>query len=285
MMDVLPHREFFMLSAAFYMLAFAVGVRAFLLHRRYSQPWMQVLLVLGWALQFIGLSLRGRDAGGCPLGNGFELLQFLAWSAVFLYFVVGPSFRMSLLGFLSAGLAAILGLVALIPRSWDAPYVSRWLGSDPLTEAHAALAVFSYGVFGLLALVGLMYWMQHRDLKQHKRSIWYDLLPPIIQLDVIGLRLLTTGWVLLSVSLLLGAGLYLLGSIEGLEAKLAMTWGVWLGYAVLWVLRVRGRITGMTMARMGWWLFVLALFSLWAVETGRRVSRSSAEPVRLMDLP
>jgi HemX protein len=48
--------------------------------------------------------------GGCPLGNTFEIVQFVAWSAMLLYFFVGTAFRVSLLGLFTAGYAATLAL-------------------------------------------------------------------------------------------------------------------------------------------------------------------------------
>ena len=45
----------------------------------------------------------GAEIKACPLGNTFEISQFIAWSLVLLYFIIGPAFRLRLLGFFTAG--------------------------------------------------------------------------------------------------------------------------------------------------------------------------------------
>lgn len=269
-MPMLPHREVFGVAALCYLLAFGFGLRSLWMHRRYSRPVMVGLMVVGWVLQSWAMTQRGALVSGCPLGNLFELFQFVIWSLVLLYFLVGPAFRMSLLGFFAAALAALLGVVSLLVPAWDHAYrvTDRYFGTEPLVEAHASLAVFSYGVFGLLAMVSCMYFIQHWGLKHRKSEGIFALLPSIVQMDQIAYRLLIIGLAVLTVSFVCGVGIYVDGHHAVSVMKLVVTGGLWGAYVFLSLLRWRGIYVGLAFARWCVILFAIALLSLWPVDAG-----------------
>ncbi|MEM6822003.1 MAG: cytochrome c biogenesis protein CcsA [Verrucomicrobiota bacterium] len=279
-MEVLDHRWAFWLAGIWYFFAFVFAILSLGAKRRYSRPWMLVLMLGGMTFQTWGLWLRGQDFGGCPLGNPFELLQFVSWSAVLLYFLIGPAFRMSLLGLFSAALAAFLGLGSLLNPLWDAPYKIRLFGTHPVVEAHASLAVFSYGVFGVLALVALMYFFQYYGLKQGKSTGIFAYLPSIVQLDQIAVRLLWVGLAVLSFSLVFGFRLYSDDQITTPVSKLIITLAVWGGYGALSVLKWRGVCVGKRFAAACIILFVMAIVSLWPVDAGRQLANNNGEDLR-----
>src|SRR4051794_14607940 len=113
MFAALTDRQWLWLSAGFYLAGFLLGTWSLLRHGKPSGVKVSTLLALGYALQLVGLGLRGRAVGGCPLGNTFEIFQFTAWSATTLYLVVGVTFRSSVFGYFTSGLAAIVTLVSL----------------------------------------------------------------------------------------------------------------------------------------------------------------------------
>src|SRR5687767_11908451 len=185
-------------AAGFYSAGFALGTVALLRHGRPSGGITYALIAIGYALQLVGLGVRGRAVGGCPLGNQFEIYQFTAWSAITLYLVVGVAFRNSLLGYFTSSLAAALTLVSLAIPSWDATHRLHIFGSNPWIELHAALAVFSYGVFALLALTSIMFLFRNHSLKSKHLGGWFSFLPSILDLDHIGVRLLGAGVTILT---------------------------------------------------------------------------------------
>ena len=67
----------------------------------------------GFILQTAFLSIRGHAVGRCPLTNLFEVLIFLAWSIALIYMVVGPAYRLSLMGAFTAPLVLIVQGFAL----------------------------------------------------------------------------------------------------------------------------------------------------------------------------
>jgi HemX protein len=278
MLSALTDRQWFWLAAACYLAGVALGTTALLRGRRHPRALMLVALAAGFALQTAGLAARGRAVHGCPLGNTFELFQFTAWSSASLFLVVGPVFRVSLLGYFTALLAAALTTVSLAVPAWDAAKRAHLFGNNPWIELHAALAVFSYGVFALLALTSAMFLLRNYSLKSKHVGGWFSFLPSILDLDHIGVRLLDAGMALLTASLVVGA-VWWLPHPETVDLpKLLMTAGVWAAYAVVLTLRLAGRLPPRRLAWACAALFGAALLSLFAVNASRHPSPGPTAP-------
>lgn len=274
-------RTWLWFAAAFYFAGFALGTIAVLRERRHPRALMYAIITAGFACQTIGLYIRGRAVGGCPLGNTFEILQFTAWSAIVLYLVVGATFRLSLLGYFTAMLGTALTLVALVVPAWDATRRTGIFGDNAWIEFHAAIALFSYGVFALLALTSIMFLLRHYSLKHKRLSGFFSFLPPIVDLDHINLRLLITGVLLLAGSLAVGS-VYWADTPEAVKtSKLLVTVGVWLAYGIALWLRLAGRLGSKRLAWVCVALFGAALLSLQPVNASRHgdaVAARAAEP-------
>lgn len=269
MLAAFTDRQWLWLSAGFYLAGFLLGTWSFLRRGRPTGVLVYGLIAIGYGLQLAGLGIRGRAVGGCPLGNTFELLQFTAWSAISLYLVVGVAFRSSVLGFFTASLAATLTLVSLAVPAWDAARRVRIFGQNPWIELHAALALFSYGVLALLALTSLMLLLRHFSLKSKNLGGIFSFLPSMVDLDQIGLRLLTTAVVLLAASFAVGSNYWLRDSASATSFKLIFTVAVWLAATVALILRLRGQLLAKRFAWTGLLLFAAALLSLWPVDASR----------------
>ena len=266
-------------AAGFYFAGFALGTIALLRHGRPSSLATYALIVVGYLLQLAGLGIRGRAVAGCPLGNQFELYQFTAWSAITLYLLVGVTFRNSLLGYFTSCLAATLTLISLAIPMWDTTQRTHIFGANPWLELHAALGLFSYGVFGLLALTSIMFLLRNYSLKSKRLGGWFSFLPSIIDLDHIGVRLLGAGVVILAVSLSVGS-VYWLRDVAAVNlTKIFLTIGVWVVAVLAFGLRLRGVLLSKRFAWTCLGLFVAALMSLVAVDRSRHpVAKTAAIP-------
>jgi HemX protein len=282
MSSLFTDRSILWLGALLYLAGFVTGLVG-LTRRKGHESHRGVLnsfLVAGWLLQWLGLYQRGMATGGCPLGNTFEIVQFVAWSAMLVYFFVGTAFRVSLLGLFTAGYAATLALVSLLIRHWDMRHGVRMFGDNPWIEAHAALAVFSYGVFGLLALTSLMQLLQTWSLKNKRLDGLFWFLPSVVQLEQINYRFLILGVTLLSVSLSFGASWWVRNTDSVHLPKLTVTVSIWLAYLVVLLLRWRGRIVAVRFAWVCLVMFCLALLSLGPINANRYGNRPGHAEVR-----
>ena len=154
-----------------------------------------------------------------------------------LYFLIGPVFRLRLLGFFTAGLAAILSAIALLVPAWDRPYEAGIFGGNPWIELHAALAILSYGMFAIVAIVSAMFLIQQHGQKTKQFKGIYQYLPTVQQLDTMAMRLLITGLSCLSAALVFGAVFWLENPDLVPVFKLSVTCLVWAGYLTVVVLR------------------------------------------------
>jgi len=270
-------RQALTVAAAIYGGAFLFGLAMLLLRRPYSRAVMFALLCGGFLVQTLGLNLRGAAIKACPLGNTFEIAQFISWSLVLLFFIIGPTFRLRLLGFFTAGLSALLAAGSFLVPAWDAPYPPGIFGGNPWIELHASLAIFSYGVFAILSLVSVMFLIQQHGLKRKQFKGLYQILPSVQQLDLMAKRLLVSGVIVLSASLLFGAVFW----VENFDLvpvfKLTATCLIWLGYLGVFVLRLQKKLVTRRHAIASIILFLLAMASLWPVQSARH-SDPSEEP-------
>lgn len=271
MPEMLTDRAILWIGALLYLAGFVTGCVELARRPRASESrvTLRLLLAAGLIVQTIGLYLRGLAAGGCPLGNKFEIIQFVAWASMVLYFVVGPAFRVSLLGLFAAGYGAMLASLSLLVPEWDAARGLRIFGNNPWIEFHAALAVFSYGAFGILALTSGMHLLQSWSLKHKRLDGLFWFLPSVVQLDQINVRLLVAGAALLTLSLGVGAAWWVrdLSSVD--QPKLVVTLGVWTAYLATLLLRWRGRLHSTRFAWVCLLLFLAALVSLGPVNSSR----------------
>lgn len=187
--------------------------------------WHWVPMLIGLLFQTAFLYLRGQDHGRCPLTNLFEVFIFIGWAIVLLYFLVGTTYRLSLLGVFTAPMIALLQALALfssldqsVPRARTAP--NAWL------ELHAAISLIAYAAFAMACVTGIMYLVQERLLKRHRIHGLFYQLPPIHELGKAIQRLTVTGSLLLTIGLAASIPLHLPIS----NPKLVFAWTVWFMY-------------------------------------------------------
>ncbi|HTO02331.1 MAG TPA: hypothetical protein VL069_01455 [Opitutus sp.] len=130
----------------------------------------------------------------------------------------------------------------------------------------------------MLALTALMLVLRHYSLKTKRISGWFSFLPPIVDLDHISIRLLTTGVVMMTASLAGGAVYWLRDPSSVNISKLLGTIAVWLAYSLALTLRVRGNLLAKRFAWTCLFLFGAALVSLPLVDASRHPAKLSAPP-------
>src|SRR5437763_14345373 len=79
---------------------------------------------LGFIFQTAFLSIRGHAEGRCPITNLFEVIIFVAWSVALFYIVVGPAYRLSLMGASTPPQVVLLRLLGLLAPI-DKPHRAR----------------------------------------------------------------------------------------------------------------------------------------------------------------
>jgi HemX protein len=214
---------------------------------------------LGLIFQSAFLSVRGHSQGRCPLTNLFEVFIFLAWSVALIYMLVGPAYRLSLMGAFTAPLVLLLQGFALIAPI-DIRHPVKLL-ANPWLELHASISTVAYGAFALACIAGVMYLVQERQLKTHQlHSIFYHL-PPLTNLFAAITRLLWWGFVL-----------YTLGIISGFftghplpHVQVVAAIAVWVLYAAILQGQYLRRLAPKRVAALCIVGFSAALTLLWGI--------------------
>src|SRR6202045_2389890 len=178
---------------------------------------------LGFIFQTAFLSIRGHALGRCPITNLFEVFIFLAWSIALIYMLIGPAYRLSLMGAFTAPLVFLIQTFALLAPI-DVGHAVK-LPANPWLEFHASMSLVAYGAFALACIAGVMYLVQERQLKTHHlHSIFYHL-PPLTDLFAAITRLLWWGF-----------GLYTLGLASGFFVGEPLPWTQIVCAGAVWVL-------------------------------------------------
>lgn len=239
------------------LLALIGGVWGMLsVHRGRRSRWTVAWMAATLACQFAFLGIRGEARGACPLADLGEILVFLAWSLTMFYLLVGPAYRISLLGVFSAPVVFFFQAAALLPGMLDTT-PEKVASVNAWHETHSATSVLAYGALALAAVAGVMFLVLDHQLKlHHLKSGLFRNLPPVRELLVSLTRLLRFGTLLLTIGVLAG---FLMPHGTDAWPHLIAAVATWAAYAVvLGVHAVRG-MTGRRLAASAVALFLLSL--------------------------
>src|ERR1700709_1832889 len=133
----------FLIASTFCFL-FAVVRTALLIRAGVFRPGRSSFLAIaaGFVLQTAFLWVRGKALGRCPLTNLFEVFIFMSWSVALIYMVVGPTYRLSLMGAFTAPLVLFIQTFALLAPI-DHPRAPKMV-VNPWLEFHASISIVAY---------------------------------------------------------------------------------------------------------------------------------------------
>lgn len=244
------------LIAATVFAAIGGGLGMLSVHRGARSHWTVIWMIAVLLCQFGFLGQRGQVRGSCPLHDPGEILAYLAWAVTLFYLLVGPAYRLSLLGVFSAPLvvvlqAAALGFVALEAAPKLIPETSA---SHAL---HSSAAVLAYGALGLAAISGVMFLVLNHQLKEQVlRSALFRNMPPVKLLLVSLERLLWCGTALLTVGVVAG---FLMPPAEDARPHFIAAMAVWIAYLALLAIKMVRGMTGRKLALAAVGIFLLSL--------------------------
>jgi len=218
-----------------------------------------VAMAVGFVAQCMFLAVRGQAAGRCPITSPQEILVFVSWSAVLLYFLLGRAFRLSLLGMFIAPMVSLFQLLAL-PFLRTA--VVHHPADDYWLEMHASISLLAYGAFALACIAGVMFLVQDRLLHRGDlRALSYEL-PPVTNLATAIVRLMVIGLILLSLGIASGFGMARPPS----GVHLLLSVAVWLSYSVLLAVKWWRGLPSLETARAAVIAFGLPVITLLMLE-------------------
>ena len=217
------------------------------------------LISAGFVCQTLFLVDRGHQIGRCPITNYFELLVFLGWSMILIYLLIGSSYRLSLLGVITAPFVSVLNIWALV--SPDRSLLTVHQPVNPWLETHTSFSIVACGAFALAGVAGLVYLFQEQQLKTRKPGSIFFRLPPISTLTIANSRLLWLGFVLFTVGL--GSGFFIGQDVDW--RKVAWSVLVWALYGGILLGRLLQRMGAKWIATLSIIAFSLLLSVFWGI--------------------
>lgn len=261
---LLSDRSFFAMAVAVYGLSMVYSIRLWRRGFRQDNRVNYVLLVIAFGLHSLAMGKRGFSLERCPVNNLYEALVFVSWTIAGAYLVLGVWRRLRFLGAFASPILFVIGVFALLP-ALDVPYEGQPEALRAWASLHAALILLAYGAFGVSSAAGLMYLSQEHDLKFRKLRAALAILPPIQGLEIFIGVTLATGFVLLTLGLVVSP--FLLQHKYGVyfkpDPKILWSLLVWCLYLGLLVMRWRFHSGG---RRFAWGAvagFAFVLFTFW----------------------
>lgn len=200
-----------------------------------------VLVTLAFVFHAVAIGLSCREAGG---GEFFTLrggFGFLAWIGAGAFLGLLRFWRIPAIGAFLLPLllmALVPGVFELGPEVRSVPEVVR----EPVLQVHVSTAFGSVAIFGIAAVVGVMYLLQDRELKGKRFGALFPRLPSLNALDKLGQALIAVGFAVYTVPLVTGALMArdAWGSFWTWDPQQIVTCVLWLTYGVTLHLRRSG---------------------------------------------
>lgn len=137
-----------------------------------------------------------------------------------------------------------------------------------MLDVHVTASLFAYSLLSIAAITALVIAVLHNLLHRHKGAALIEILPPLVVMERLLFKMITTGWVLLSIGL--ATGLLFVDDLfaQHLAHKTILSIISWLVFGLLLAGRWRFGWRGMRVVRLcliGMAILVLAYFGSKAV--------------------
>ncbi len=192
----------FVLTMACY-IASSLGYQGYVLFQK--RPVYRVASILLWAgfLCHTGvIALQCFEAGHVPVQNLHEALSTFGWAVVGVFLILQIKFHLMVLGALVAPLATVSVVIASIlpgpPVELDPLFKGLW------RTFHVGTLIVGIAAFAVAFLVGILYLIQERAIKDKKRGFFFRRLPSLKLLDSMGYSCLVAGFPMLTFGLITG---------------------------------------------------------------------------------
>jgi cytochrome c-type biogenesis protein CcsB len=192
----------FALTMAFY-IASSLGYHGYVLFQKRPVYRAASILLLVGALCHTGvIALQCFETGHIPVQNLHEALSTFGWAVVCVFLILQIKFNLMVLGALVAPLATVSVVIASIlpgpPVELDPLFKGLW------RTFHVGTLIVGIAAFAIAFLVGILYLIQERAIKDKKRGFFFRRLPSLRLLDSMGYSCLIAGFPMLTFGLITG---------------------------------------------------------------------------------
>ncbi len=222
------------------------------------------LLFCAFSCETVLFLMRLRVLGHVPVYSRFDTLFLISWLILLITLVIDAFFRVDLFLFFTNVLGFTLVLFNLFAHQTGLAYADR---QRDLLIFHISLAIVSYVLFALSAVLSIMYLLQEMLLRTKRWSVWYLRLPSLERMDTFAFRCVVVGFPLLLLSSVLGTiwSWLVLHRLLLWDPKPVATFMLWLMYGGYLVMRM---VHGWGGRRLAWYnllCFLGVIINFWIV--------------------
>lgn len=223
----------FALTMVFY-IASSLGYQGYVLFQK--RPVYRVASIILWVgfLCHTGvIAIQYFEDGHIPVQNLHETLSTFGWAVVGVFLILQIKFHLMVLGALVAPLATLSVIIASIlpspPIELDPLFKGLW------RTFHIGTLIVGNAAFAIAFLVGILYLVQEKAIKDKKRGFFFRRLPSLNLLDSMGYSCLIAGFPMLTFGLITGViyAQMVHGRFWSWDPKEIFAGITWLVYAVL----------------------------------------------------
>src|SRR6476620_5795343 len=184
---------------------YAAAAAAYAMHFASRQPrtgrTATALLAAGVLAHTFLIGMQTMEAGHAPLVGTTSAISAFVWLLALAYLYTELTTDERAMGMLVAVLLAVLDIIpAFNPTVVPRPEVLR----SPLFTIHVASLLFAYASFALACVIGVTYVLLFKEIKAKHLGYFYARLPSLQVLDAMNGRVLTIGWLFLTIGLVVG---------------------------------------------------------------------------------
>jgi ABC-type uncharacterized transport system permease subunit len=147
------------------------------------------------------IGMQTVQVGHAPLVGTSAAISAFVWLLGLAYLYVELTTEERAMGVFVAPLLVVLDMMPVLdPQVSPRPEVLR----SPLFTLHVVSMLFAYASFGLASVLGVTYVLLFKEIKAKHLGYFYARLPSLQVLDVMNGRVVTIGWIFLTLGIGIG---------------------------------------------------------------------------------
>ncbi len=192
-----------LVSGLFYLAAFFFHLFSFLGDKEKGHQPAFALTRIGFLLSTFYFTSEARNQGiFLPVASFSQALVFFAWSLAFVYLVLLAKAQSDSFGLILTPLLLVMtGIACLTFHLTSRPAA---IPNHPFFTIHIVSAFFAYASFTISFAAGLLYLIQHHELKAKHTGRFYHKLPSLEELEKLIFQPMLWGTSLLMAAVLIG---------------------------------------------------------------------------------
>jgi len=184
---------------------YAAAAAAYLMHFAWRDPrtgrLATAILGGGVLAHTFLIGMQTVQAGHAPLVGTTAAVSAFVWLLGLSYLYVELTTDERAMGVFVAPLLVVLDIIpALDPAVSPRPAMLR----SPLFTIHVVSLLFAYASFALAFVLGLTYVLLFKEIKARHLGFFYERLPSLQVLDAMNGRVVTIGWLFLTLGIAIG---------------------------------------------------------------------------------